>query len=267
MIEQRRTRKAGARRLAAACVALLCAAFVALGIWQLQRLQWKTTLIAQVDQRVHAAPAAAPSQADWARLSKDQDEYRHIRLQGKFLDVPATLVQASTVRGSGYWVLAPFAGQDGGIVMVNRGFVPTGSKPAAPASPLPSEVSGLLRMSEPGGGFLRHNDPVHGRWYSRDVAAIAAARGLSRVAPYFVDQDAAPQDAQKAAQENASEAEIITRLPAAGATVVPIGGLTVVSFNNNHLVYALTWFAMALMAAGACVFILRERGQPSSGPI
>src|SRR3546814_6228890 len=55
-------------------------------------------------------------------------------------------------------------------------------------------VTGLLRMSEPGGAFLHHNDPDNGRWYSRDVAAIAAAQGLAgtKVAPYFIDADATP---------------------------------------------------------------------------
>jgi surfeit locus 1 family protein len=224
-----------ARVIFAVCAALLCAGFLALGAWQVQRLQWKTALIEQVDQRVHAAPAPAPSRPDWARLSKDHDEYRHVRLRGRFLDSASTLVQASTELGAGYWVLAPFQGDGGDIVLVNRGFVPTSARQSIPA-PSASDVTGLLRMSQPGGGVLRANDPANNRWYSRDVDAIAAARGLPKVAPYFVDQDAG----------------------AAGAT--PVGGLTVVSFNNNHLVYALTWFAMALMAAGACVFVARERG-------
>jgi surfeit locus 1 family protein len=237
MTGPRRTARA---RLAAACAALLCAGFAALGTWQFQRLQWKTALIERVDQRVRAAPAAAPARADWARLGKERDEYRHVRLHGHFLDAPATLVQATTALGSGFWVLAPFASDDGGIVMVNRGFVPASAKPAGAGG---DEVTGLLRMSEPGGGFLRDNDPLHGRWYSRDVEAIAAARGLSRVAPYFVDQDD------------------MGRPLAGGGPVAPVGGMTVVSFNNNHLVYALTWFAMALMAAGACVLVVRERGR------
>jgi surfeit locus 1 family protein len=246
MTGPRRTRPAGARLLAAACAALLCAGFVALGTWQLQRLQWKTALIAQVDQRVHAAPAAAPALAEWGRLSKERDEYRHVRLRGHFLDTPATLVQATTELGSGFWVLAPFGSEDGAIVMVNRGFVPASAKRTGASSAAGAEVTGLLRMSEPGGGFLRNNDPLHQRWYSRDVQAIAAARGLPRVAPYFVDQDGAQADPAR---------------PSPGsAAVAPVGGLTVVSFNNNHLVYALTWFAMALMAAGACVFVVRERG-------
>ncbi|WP_204313471.1 SURF1 family cytochrome oxidase biogenesis protein, partial [Klebsiella michiganensis] len=60
--------------------------------------------------------------------------------------------------------------------------------------PEPGEtrVTGLLRVSEPGGAFLRANDPAAGRWYSRDVAAIGAARRLSDLAPYFVDADARP---------------------------------------------------------------------------
>ena len=37
---------------------------------------------------------------------------------------------------------------------------------------------GLLRLTEPGGSLLQANDPADERWYSRDVAAIAAARGL-----------------------------------------------------------------------------------------
>jgi surfeit locus 1 family protein len=228
------TRRARARLIFAACAALLCALFLALGAWQIQRLQWKSALIAQVDQRVHAVPAAAPPRADWARLSKDHDEYRHVRLRGRFLETPATLVRAATELGSGFWALSPFQGDGGDIVLVNRGFIAAAAKQTVPPASA-TEVTGLLRMSERGGGFLHDNDPANDRWYSRDVAAIAAARGLSAVAPYFVDQDA-------------------------GATgAAPVGGLTVVSFNNNHLVYALTWFAMALMAAGACVFVLRDR--------
>jgi surfeit locus 1 family protein len=228
-------RRGRARLIFAACAALLCAGFLALGVWQVQRLQWKTALIEQVDQRVHAAPAPAPSRDAWTRLSKDHDEYRHVRLRGRFLDTPATLVLASTELGSGYWVLAPFRDDGGDVVLVNRGFIPTSAKLSIPPASA-GEVTGLLRMSQPGGGVLRANDPAHQRWYSRDVAAIAAARGLAGVAPYFVDQDAG----------------------AAGAS--PVGGLTVVSFNNNHLVYALTWFALAIMAAVGCVFVARERG-------
>ena len=132
----------------------------------------------------------------------------------------------ATGRGSGYGILTPLGGP-GFTVLVNRGFVPPARRDPAtrPGSLTPGivTVSGLLRLSEPDGGFLRANEPQAGRWYSRDVAAIAAAEDLPPpVAPYFIDAEAAPD-------------------PAA----LPVGGLTVVRFRNTHLTYALTWFALA----------------------
>ncbi|MGI4935945.1 MAG: SURF1 family cytochrome oxidase biogenesis protein, partial [Janthinobacterium lividum] len=44
----------------------------------------------------------------------------------------------------------------------------------------------------------------------------------------------------------------------AAANQVPAGGLTVIHFPDNHLVYALTWFGLALMVAGASVWMVRE---------
>jgi surfeit locus 1 family protein len=100
-----------------------------------------------------------------------------------------------------------------------------------------TRIVGLLRISEPRGSFARNNDPADNRWYSRDVAAIAATRGLANVAPYFVDA---------AAGQNP-----------AGSPDRPTGGLTVISFPNSHLVYAITWYALALMVAGAWWWLAR----------
>ncbi len=100
---------------------------------------------------------------------------------------------AVTELGPGYWVLTPLE-TPAFTVLVNRGFVPQDRRDPAsrPEGAVAGDVtvSGLLRLSEPGGGFLRANDPAGGRWYSRDVAAIAAAEGLrGPVAPYFIDAD------------------------------------------------------------------------------
>ncbi|WP_019141844.1 SURF1 family protein [Noviherbaspirillum massiliense] len=238
----------------AVCLALAFAGFVALGTWQLYRLQWKLALIERVNQRVHAAPVPAPGPADWSRINAQADEYRHVRVAGTFLYPLTTRVQASTEYGGGYWLLTPLRMADDSIVLVNRGFVPSGASDQVRDDPgsatgnlrgpgqSESVVTGLVRMSEPGGAFLHHNDPAANRWYSRDVQAIAAARGLSRVAPYFVDADAKAPAAGKSG----------------GAPDYPISGLTVISFHNSHLVYALTWYALALMVAGAGLWIARE---------
>ncbi|AWM05016.1 SURF1 family protein [Bradyrhizobium symbiodeficiens] len=204
---------------------------IALGIWQIERRAWKLALIDRVEQRVHAPAQPIPSSASWPAVNAANDEYRHVSLKGRFLHDRETLVQAVTEEGPGFWVLTPLQRDDGTQVLINRGFVPSERREAStrldgnPDGRI--EITGLLRVTEPKGGFLRNNVPQHNRWYSRDVAAIATARGLHDVAPFFVDADAGSQSAGG-----------------------PIGGLTVVRFPNNHLIYALTWFALAFMLAG-----------------
>jgi len=232
----------GSRRLVflvATCVLTLV--FAGLGVWQLQRRVWKLELIARVDARIHAAPVAAPGPAEWPQIEAAAYEYRRVALQGRYLDVPETLTLAVTERGPGFWVLAPLRAEGGFTVLVNRGFVPEerrGSDQRRKVAGQEARVAGLLRLSEPGGGFLRSNDPAGGRWYSRDVAAIAEARGLGAVAPYFVDADAASEPGP-----------------------LPQGGMTQVGFRNTHLIYALTWFALALMSAAAGIYLARNRNE------
>ncbi|OPY93658.1 surfeit locus 1 family protein [Bradyrhizobium sacchari] len=207
------------------------AILIALGVWQIERRAWKLALIDRVEQRVHAPAQPIPAPAAWPAVTAASDEYRHVSVAGRFLHDRETLVQAVTEEGAGYWVLTPLQRGDGTLVLVNRGFVPTERRDAStrlggnPEGRV--EITGLLRITEPKGGFLRNNVPQHNRWYSRDVAAIAASRGLHDVAPFFVDADAGSQSAGG-----------------------PIGGLTVIRFPNNHLIYALTWFALAFMLAG-----------------
>lgn len=215
--------------------ALASVGFVALAVWQVERLGWKRELIARVERQVQAEPVPPPPQA--AAPGKE-DEYRRLRLRGQF-GPGEVLVQATTVLGGGHWVMAPLRLEDGRTVLVNRGFVPPERRApeqhAAPAGPV--EVVGLLRLTEPGGGPLRHNDPAQGRWYSRDVSGIAAQLGLAGpLAPFFVDEVADPAQPQR----------------------WPRPGLTVLNFANNHAVYAITWLALAAMSAAAAVYLVRE---------
>jgi surfeit locus 1 family protein len=234
---------------------LLVLLFAGLGTWQVYRLQWKLDLIARVEARVHAAPAALPPSARWAGITAASDEYRRIALRGTYLYEFTTPVQALTEQGSGYWLLTPLCTGDGHIIIVNRGFIPSelgaptrytarqaGPAPCAAAatttSAAPFTIIGLLRISEPGGAFTRNNDPANNRWFVRDIRAIAAARGVPQAAPFFVDA---------AANQNP-----------AGSPDRPAGGLTVVHFPNTHLVYALTWYALALMVGGAWWWTMRS---------
>ncbi|WOF44598.1 SURF1 family protein [Sphingopyxis indica] len=223
------------RTLLTALALLFAAGFVALGVWQVERRAWKHDLIAAVDARIHTAPVAAPGPAAWPDISADKDAYRRVRASGRLRHDRSVLVKAVTDRGGGYWVVTPLE-TPAFTVLVNRGFVPQDKRDAASRPAGRVIVTGLLRINEPGGAFLRANDPAAGRWYSRDVAAIAKAKGLGRVAPYFVDADAAPNSGG-----------------------YPVGGLTVVRFPDNHLVYALTWFALALL----CLFFAWRLWRPA----
>ncbi|WP_293779027.1 SURF1 family cytochrome oxidase biogenesis protein, partial [uncultured Oxalicibacterium sp.] len=146
----------------------------------------------------------------------------------------------------------------GNKILINRGFVTAqaaaqvramlAEKRKLPASERLA-VNGLLRISEPGGGFLRHNDPAADRWHSRDVESIAASRGLTPVAPYFIDADASPTAPD----------------PVLTVNEQPVGGLTVIAFHNNHLAYALTWYALALMVVAIVVWILRTERRRARG--
>lgn len=234
-------------RLMVICIGLAFALFFALGSWQLQRLRWKLELIERVEQRVHAPAVTAPGPDRWPRINAMSDEYRHVRLTGRFLYDLTARVQASTALGPGFWLLTPLRDLDGTVVLVNRGFVSAKAvdeRHDEDADDV-TVITGLLRISEPNGAFLRHNDAAANRWYSRDVDAIAAARGLYGVAPYFVDADAAAKPAGQRVED--------------GSSGCPVGGLTVIAFRNNHLIYAFTWYALALMAAGACLWIVREQ--------
>jgi surfeit locus 1 family protein len=205
--------------------------FAGLGIWQVQRLFWKLDLIERVDARVHAAPAPLPTNLD--ALRPQDIEYRRVRVSGRLQNDRQTFVDALTELGPGDWVVTPLQTSQG-TVLINRGFVAKGmrEKVSSPAGVV--NITGLLRLSEPGGRFLRANRPAQDLWYSRDVAAIARKRGLGSTAPVFIDADATPN-----------------------LGGYPVGGLTVVKFRNAHLVYVLTWFGLAALCVAGLVLLLK----------
>ncbi|MEG2999863.1 MAG: SURF1 family protein [Comamonas sp.] len=236
--------------LALAGIALFIS-FLSLGTWQVQRRAWKLDLIERIDQRVHTQPVAVPAAADWPQVGKETHEYLPVTAQGRWLEGRSVLTQAVSELGAGFWLLTPLQQADGSQVLVNRGFVPTAERKAfadriaaaasdasANAAADPVVVTGLLRLSEPKGGFMRENAAGEDRWHSRDVAAIAAAKGLAQAAPFFIDQGLPGQ--------------------LVAGKVWPRPGMTVIQFSNTHAVYALTWYGLALMVLLAAWLVVRH---------
>jgi surfeit locus 1 family protein len=209
------------------------AVLIGLGLWQIERAAWKNTLIAQIEARAGAPVAPLPPEQAWSNV----EEYRRVSASGTFRHDKEALVytvepeERGRAGGPGYLVLTPLVLADGSIVIVNRGFVPLGRKdPAARHEGQVTgsvTVTGLLRLPEEKHWFTLANEPARGAWYRRDPAEIAQAFGLARVAPFIVDADAIPNPGG-----------------------LPQGGGTRVTFPNNHLQYAITWFGLALTLIG-----------------
>jgi surfeit locus 1 family protein len=237
----------GRRLLSAAIFSLAGIAILGgLGIWQLERKAWKEGLIAAIHERVSAPPSDFPPATAWADLSPEKDEYRHVRLAGRFQNDKEAHLQTNLVsRGPddgalGYDILTPLEMADGSLVIVNRGFVPlTRKEPSTRAQGQvegKTHLTGLIRFPQAHPLFVPDDDPARNVWFSRDPAPIAKAYGLVRVAPVIVDADADVGASGKTEAEG----------PA------PRGGQTRIELRNDHLQYALTWFALAIVLA--CVF-------------
>jgi surfeit locus 1 family protein len=201
------------------------AVLVALGVWQLQRLEWKNRLIAERTTAVAAAPVSPPQTLAEARAL----EFHRVTVEGVFLHDKEIVRNAIAAKGdAGFDVLTPLRDAAGRIVFVNRGFVPTELKDPAtrPAGQLAGtvRVSGLLRVpsQEKPGWFIPDNRPDRDAWFWIDLPAMAAADGLPNLAPFCIDADAAPNPGGW-----------------------PKGGITPLALPNDHLQYAITWFSLA----------------------
>jgi surfeit locus 1 family protein len=215
---------------------VVLAILLSLGFWQLERKEWKEGLIAQIEARAHGEPGEIAPEAAWPGWRAAEDEFRRVRVAGLFLHDKEVLVHGlmSAQRGSpmqGFYIFTPLGLASGAVVMVNRGFVPTELRnPARRGETLSSgevTVTGLVRAPEARGWFMPENRPERDEWFTRDIAAMAEARGLDRVAPFWIDAE-----------------------PLAGATGWPRPGQTRLPIANNHFGYALTWFGLALTLVG-----------------
>lgn len=217
-----------------------------LGTWQLQRLAWKENLIAAVTSRVKETPQRLPAAAESLSLDLRNEEYRPYIATGRFLHQHEVQVYTSlsetkgVYSGAGYWVLTPFELEDGGIVIVNRGFVPQELKDPASRKEGQAEgavrVTGLLRAPEQANYFTPPNDPAKGTWYRRDPAEIARAFDLKNAAPFMLD----------------AKGEYLPNM-------LPQPNETRVTFTNNHLGYALTWYGLACTLVGVFAAFARQR--------
>jgi len=196
------------------------AVLLGLGIWQLERRQWKEGLIAAREAGLAAQPAPLPSTLAAARPL----EYHRVTATGRLLGDRALDLHATSAAGAlGWHVLTPLLLDDGSAVLVQGAFT-TDAKAGAMTGT--QSVTGLLRIPAPSRGWFVPNDrPERNEWFAVDVPAMAAAAKLERLLPFYVD----------------ASGERPPDLP------------------NDHLQYAITWFALAAALVVVYILVLRRR--------
>lgn len=208
---------------------------VSLGVWQVQRLAWKESVLAEIEARISAAPVALPEAPD-----PEADKYLPVEMTGRFgAGVLRVLVSQKRV-GAGYRIITPFETEAGRDVLVDRGFIKVD---AALPPPPPGEVSvtGNLHWPDDRNSSTPENDVAGNTWFARDIDQMAQALGTEPL--LVVTRELSRSDAP------------LTPLPV-DTSAIP----------NDHLEYAITWFSLAaIWAAMTGFFLWRGRGRQAKG--
>jgi surfeit locus 1 family protein len=202
------------------------AVLVGLGVWQLQRLEWKRELTAALEARLAAEPVAVPEQPDPAR-----DDFLRVQVAGEVGEGELHVLTSLRPHGPGFRVIAPLIAGDGRRLLVDLGYVPEAAKSVAPRISGPLEVTGALYWPEETDGFTPAPDPGANIWFARDVGPMAVALGTE---PVLIVAEA----------HSGGEWPKPLRLGA--------------NLPNDHLQYALTWFSLAVIWAVMSVLLVRR---------
>ncbi|MGB7334244.1 MAG: SURF1 family protein [Salaquimonas sp.] len=237
-----------------ASITIVMALLIALGTWQVNRLHWKELLIERVELYLAADPQPVSTILQEVASGSGELDYRPTNITGIYLPDQAFL-EFTTHNGRSGWnqfaVLNLRDAEDGSLLryaFVNRGFIPFEAKDNwQSVARLPSEeqkITGLLRVapaSKPG-SFMPDNLPLEKIYYWRDLVSMATSIGLDpdSVALWYVDEG-------------------IPGKPEVAQGAFPISGTTIISFSNNHLQYAVTWYGLALALFGVGGYFLYVR--------
>ncbi len=212
-----------------------------LGTWQVQRLQWKQDLIDRLQARSTAVSVPLPNEP----LSRDEIEFRRVSVAGVFDHAHEFYLWKRAQNGrSGLNVLTPLVRADGGgVVLVNRGWIP--SELRDPATRAEGQVQGqvtvegILRFAERDPSFVEADRSRENVWFRVDPPAMAAASGLAPLPKHYI---------------------VATDRDVPGGW--PVGEQWRVDLPNNHLQYAITWYALAVALAVIYVIYHRRRRDP-----
>ncbi|KAL1875141.1 hypothetical protein VTK73DRAFT_10278 [Phialemonium thermophilum] len=218
-----------------------------LGTWQVQRLKWKTDLIAKSEDRLARPPLPLPPRVDPSAIA--DFDYRRVYATGRFRHDREMLVGPRMRDGEqGYMVITPLERGDGAsTVLVNRGWI---AKDKANQRDRPDSlpqgevtVEGLLREPWKKNMFTPDNRPDKGEFYFPDVEQMAKLSGSQ---PVWIEQTMYPD---------------INQVYDYTARGIPLGRPAEVNLRNNHAQYIFTWYGLGL--ATSIMFYLVVRKPPA----
>lgn len=214
-----------------------CAVLISLGVWQIQRLQWKTAILTEIDATMTAAPIALPAAPD-----PNVDQFRPVELQGRLAGKPLYVLVTIEGLGPGYRYVDALATEDGRAVMVDLGWVPL-SQLGNPFDKFHViSLTGNLHWPDDKDDWTPDPDPK-GIWFTRDVPSIAL--GLQTEETLIVARDVQLLD-------------LVTPLQSYPFQTLPLDSSGI---KNDHLNYAITWFLLALvwvMMTGYLIVRIRQ---------
>ena len=205
------------------------AVLVWLGVWQLQRLEWKEAILAGIDARKAETPVPLPPTSE---LTEAADEYRPVLVSGRPTGEELHVLTSGTAAGTGYRVIAAFETMEGRTILLDRGLLPVEDKALAPATEQ-TDVTGTLIWPDETTGSTPGGDVANNIWFARDVEVMSRTLGTD---PVMV-------------------VETETTSPDPRTTLLPV---TTTGIPNDHLEYAITWFMLALVWAGMTGYFIRR---------
>lgn len=206
------------------------AVLLSLGVWQVQRLDWKQDILADIDARILATPIDLPANPDPVK-----NRFQPVTMTGEIGSDALHVLVSGVAEGAGYRIIAPFQTNTGRIILVDRGFVPLTAKDAILTNG-PATLTGNLHWPDEVDGWTPVPDLPKNIWFARDVPAMADALGAE---PFLV-----------VARETTSADPVLTPLP-----------IDTASIPNDHLNYAITWFLLAAVWAAMSLFWITRIGK------
>ncbi|MAY88684.1 MAG: cytochrome oxidase biogenesis protein Surf1, facilitates heme A insertion [Pseudooceanicola sp.] len=206
------------------------AILIGLGVWQVQRLDWKRSVLAEIEARIAAPEVALPDAPD-----AETDKYLAVQVAGTILAGELHVLVSRKNIGAGFRIIAPFETDGGRRILLDRGFVPTAAADAE-RSLGPVTVAGNLHWPNETDSYTPEPDIAANTWFARDVPAMAAALGTEPV--------------------------LLVARTDTGPSPMPVG---TEGIPNDHLQYAITWFSLALIWAAMTAFFLWRPGAPKNG--